>query len=100
MLGVPLVIGKTVDAAVRMSFALNKRCPIDRRNGPVNLVATSGTITFFSIYFPAGADEPVTEASFTDVQFDDGWTPVVSTATLSGEFRFNFARGRPAQFFP
>lgn len=99
-LGEALIVGKAVDAEVRMSIALNKRCPIDRRNGPVNLVATSGTITFHSIYFPTGPDEPVTEATFTDVQFDDGGTPVVSTATLSGEFRFNFSRGRPAQFFP
>lgn len=100
MLGVPLTVSKAVDAQVRMSFALNKRCPIDRFNGPVNLVATSGTITFHSIYFPSGPDEPVTEATFENVQFDDGDTPVTSTATLSGEFRFNFARGRPAQFFP
>lgn len=100
MLGVPLEIGDDIDSPVRMSLALNKTCPIDRRNGPVNLVARSGTITFHSIYFPTGPDEPVTEATFTDVYFDDGWTPIESTATLSGEFRFNFARGRPAQYFP
>jgi hypothetical protein len=96
----PLTIGKAIDSPVRMSLALNRTCPIDRRHGPINLVATSGTITFHSIYFPTGPDEPVTEATFTDVQFDDGWTPVVSSATLSGYFHFNFSRGRPAQFFP
>lgn len=100
MLEVPLEIGMDIDSPVRMSLALNQTCPIDRRNGPVNLVASSGSIVFHSIYSPVGPDEPVTHATFTNVVFTDNWTPSESDAVLSGEFSFVFARGRPAQYFP
>jgi hypothetical protein len=103
-LGEPLAIGAAgSNALVELSLYLNATCT-DRFEAPPVFVGRAGTITFSSIYAPQVSESEVeTAATFTNVQFDDGRDPGgrdMRNATLSGEFRFLFNRGRPIQRFP
>ena len=97
-LGTPLTLDGTSGSPVSMSLYLNASCPSTRDDIPVFLEATSGTITFDSLYAPE-VSETQRECSghFEDVTFEG---PEGRTASLSGSFRFLFERGRPAQPFP
>ncbi len=100
LLGQAIPLG---DAAspVMMSFYLNDTCKIDRGSTPVTLLAKSGTITFSSIYSETSDEDDVEiAASFESVHFTDDARPDERNATLSGNFKFLYNRGRPAQRFP
>jgi len=98
-LGTPIAITEDPEAPVAMSLYLNDSCPVDEDTLPVFLQATEGTITFDEIYAPE-VDEGQRQSAgtFTGVVFTDGRGERM--ATLDGEFRFLFERGRPGQPFP
>jgi len=101
MLGTPVAVGNAVDSPVRMALALNESCDFhDRTSIPVSYTAVSGTITFTAIYAPKGSGDPLTEATFENVHLVDPGDPANRYADLSGDFRFLYTRGRPAQLFP
>jgi len=98
-LGTPIAVSSEPESPVTLSFYLNDTCPPDDDELPVFLQATEGTITFEAIYAPQ-VDEAQRETAgtFTGVIFTDGRGERM--ATLDGEFRFLFERGRPGQSFP
>lgn len=101
LLGTPIAVGDGTDTLVRMSLALNESCDFhDRTSIPVSYQAVSGTITFTEIYAPEVSDDPLTEATFENVHLVDPSSPDTRYADLSGDFRFIYTRGRPAQVFP
>jgi len=86
---------------VRMNVYLNGSCPVDRRHGPVNYEAVSGSILFDNIYAPLlTEDDNEVAARFEDVLLVDPVAAETRNALLSGHFRFLHNRGRPAQRFP
>ncbi len=98
-LGTPIAVSKEPESPVTMSFYLNDECPPDRSELPVYLQAIEGTITFEQIYAPeVDESQRQTSGSFTGVVFTDERGERM--ATLDGEFRFLFERGRPGQPFP
>ncbi len=100
-LGEPIPVRSEFMAPVRMGFYLNETCPITREEMPVYFEATDGEIVFEAIWAPeASPSEVETRARFDDVTFSLPGGPEESRATLSGQFRFLFNRGRPAQRFP
>jgi len=98
-LGTPIAVSAEPESPVTMAFFLNDSCPVDRSELPVYLQAIEGTITFDQIYAPE-LDEGQRETSgrFEGVLFTDERGERM--ATLDGEFRFLFERGRPGQPFP
>lgn len=99
-LGEPVTLSAAETAPVRMNIYLNHTCTFDRGVQPVNYIADSGTITFFSLYSPDESSQRLNEAEFQDVHFVDPSSPDDRHATLSGRFSFLYNRGRPAQRFP
>ncbi len=100
-LGMAIQLTADPEPPVRFGVFFNETCPFDRDRRAVHYVAVSGTILFRSIYAPdRDESERETRAEFTDVQFVDPTDAETRRATLSGEFRFLFSRGRPAQRFP
>lgn len=100
-LGEAIPIRPVFDNPVRMSFYLNETCAIGRDETPVNYEAVDGDIVFSRIYAPTvGGDDVETAAEFRGVLFQDPRSPIERSAVLSGNFRFLFSRGRPAQRFP
>lgn len=98
-LGTPIEVSEAPESPVTMSLYLNESCPPDRDELPVYLQATEGTITFDQIYAPeVDEDQRQTSGRFTGVVFSDGRGERM--ASLDGEFRFLFERGRPGQPFP
>jgi hypothetical protein len=98
-LGTPIAVSEEPESPVTMSFYLNDRCPPDRSELPVYLQAIEGTITFEQIYAPELDEEQrATAGTFEGVVFSDERGERM--ATLDGEFRFLFERGRPGQPFP
>jgi hypothetical protein len=99
---IPILAG--AEAPVQMTLYLNQTCesgfPRDFWQIPALFEGYEGVITFRSIYAPDVFPE-VTEiaASFDSAVFRDRATGHRS-ATLSGDFAFQFQRGRPAQPFP
>lgn len=105
MLGTPIGLGEGPDGLVSMTLYLNATCPFrvgDPDEIPVAYVSTEGTITFESIYAPDAEESTGKEiaATFADVLLVDPSAPEERRATLEGDFRFIFSRGRPAQPFP
>jgi hypothetical protein len=101
LLGRPIEVTRERDAVVRMAFYLNETCEIDRDRVPVHYEAEAGTITFDNLYAPDITENDVeTDAHFEDVSFVDPNDPDTRNAQLSGNFRFLFNRGRPAQRYP
>lgn len=97
-------VGAGSAAPVQMTVYLNQSCPSgfpdDFRQIPAVFEAYGGTITFDAIYAPdVVADATEITATLEGVTFLD---PVRSdrVVTLSGDFSFQFQRGRPAQYFP
>ena len=98
MLGMEIPFGG-LDAPVEMTFYLNATCPGFSRI-PVAYRAVSGTIRFDELYVPWLDNETrETAAVFTDVALVDNQDPDERRAVLSGDFRFLFQRGLPAQYF-
>ena len=97
-LGVPIQLGE--GAPVRMSFYLHGTCPLDRDDVPVSYDARSGSITFRSTYAPDSDDDVEIAGRFDNVELTDLSDPGARYAIMSGEFRFFYNRGRPAQRFP
>jgi len=101
LLGAPITLGSEFDSAVRMSLYLGETCPVERSENPVNYEAESGTIVFDNMYAPSVDEEDVEIAArFTDARLVDRSDPDTRNATLNGEFRFLYTRGRPAQRYP
>jgi hypothetical protein len=95
MLGAAIPL--SAEGPVDVNLYLNETCPVEFDRVPINLEAVSGSITFTSLYAPeVSTDDVVIEATF-DGTFAgaEGWS-----ATLAGQFRFLFNRGRPAQRYP
>jgi hypothetical protein len=97
---------------VRMSFSLRGTCGSPKLNPGDNpeviLHATTGNIVFDYIYDPS-ADSRDTNAKrieghFENVLFEDPRKPMSAGGknggTLSGQFKFFYQRGGPAQPFP
>lgn len=100
-LGVPITLDGTESALVRMNLYLNETCEPSRTETPVNYEARAGTITFRNLYAPSVSEREVEiAASFRDVELVDPAAPAARRAILSGDFRFLYNRGRPAQRFP
>lgn len=105
LIGLRIPITGEFDSLVRVSLYLNESCPTGREEPPVHFEARSGTITFTGIYAPSiDEDEVETTAQF-DVEMVDPLSDPLGrdserSAQLSGEFRFLYNRGRPAQRFP
>jgi hypothetical protein len=98
---VPIEVTGDARDLVQVSFYLNESCRPSRSSAPVHLEAIAGTITFTAIYAPEVSDDDVeTNARFDALRFVDPSDPDTNSAELSGEFRFLFTRGRPAQRFP
>jgi hypothetical protein len=103
-LGTAIPVG--TDQPVSMTLYLGESCPAGLPEGdyftlPTFLSATSGTITFDSIYAPDVAPDALQiSAHFVDVRFEDAVSPATRFAHLDGEFAFFYQRGRPAQHFP
>lgn len=97
---------------VRMSMSLRGSCGSPKLNpgdnSQVVLHATSGTIIFDSILDPNAPSRDTNakriEGHFENVQFEDPRKPMSSGGlnggTLSGQFKFFYQRGGPAQPFP
>lgn len=101
LLGEPLELGAPRDERiVDLTLYLNKRCAPESDELPVNYVATSGTIVFDAIYAPAVDNDRQITAEFDDVRVEDPKSADVRHGQISGQFRFLFTRGRPAQRFP
>lgn len=105
MLDTPIDLASTgTRPEVDMTLYLNDTCPIvigDASKLPVSYGAVAGTITFSAIYAPeADGSGKETAATFDSVELVDPNAPDERHATLSGDFRFIFSRGRPAQPFP
>ena len=108
-LGEPIALGPLAATpegelpVVTMTLYLNDTCEWREDVGDLATIfpAVDGSITFDAIYAPSvdGAARR-TEASFTDVRFEDPRQPDVRFAIMSGTFAFDFDRGRPAQPFP
>lgn len=101
-LGQPLALGpRGSESLVAMTFFLNATCPIDFARLPVVYYCESGTVTFDSVY-AREVDSGDTEISahFENVECVDPTRRETRRATISGEFRFFYTRGRPAQRFP
>jgi len=98
--GTPIEVTGEPASPVQITAYFHETCEFDRDLVPVVYTATSGTITFESIYAPDfDEDQLDTTASF-DLQFTDPSAPEERHAELSGRFSFLFNRGRPAQRFP
>ncbi len=93
------------DAPVHLALSLLESC----HSQNIVLYATSGTITFDKL-FSGDPDEPDADRRLTVARFDvvvadpRGWDPATGLfsdeSRLTGEFRFIFQRGQPAQPFP
>ena len=87
-------------SVVQMTFYLNDTCD-DRSDVPVVYESVSGTIRFDRLFVPWEENETrETIGAFANVEFVDPSDPVERRANLSGDFRFIYARGQPAQPFP
>lgn len=102
LLGQPIPVSGDTGALVRATLYLNQTCsagfPQSFWQVPAIMAAVSGTITFESVYAPdidSENDEFV--ATFSDVRFEREALPASRNATLSGNFRFVYQRGGPAQ---
>lgn len=101
-LGQPLPLApRGAEATVTMTFFLNATCPIDFDRQPVVYSCETGAVTFDALYAP-DVDASDTEISgrFQGVECVDPSDRESRRATVEGEFRFFFTRGRPAQRFP
>lgn len=103
-LGAPIELSRAPGAPIEMVLYLNQTCeagfPRDFWQIPGVLEASAGTIAFESIYAPdvdPGSAEIT--ARFDGVVFSDP-SRDDRIATMSGEFSFQYQRGRPAQYFP
>ncbi len=108
-LGQPLTIGNVqlrdgTEPQVRMTLYLNETCvagfPRQFWSLPAIMEAVSGTIIFDQVYAPdvtGSSNEFV--AHFDNVRFQRSEFPEARNATLNGNFRFTYQRGRPAQRF-
>lgn len=104
MIGTPIALEDVAEAPVYLTLYLGQTCesgfPRAHWVRSAILAADSGTITFEGIYAPAMGDpDPEIAATFENVHFSDVGDPDGREALLSGEFRFVFQRGRPAQRF-
>jgi hypothetical protein len=99
-LGTPIPIGPGMQ--VEMTLYLGATCPSGVPNSafftvPAIFSATSGTITFASVYAPDVDPNAFTiDAHFDGVHFEQD----ASHADLNGSFHFFYQRGQPAQHFP
>lgn len=103
-LGTPIALTGAETGPVSMSLYLNATCPATPDDLPVFLAAVEGTITFDAIYAPeVDEDQREIRGHFENVRFTDT-EPAADeeprVAILSGDFKFLFERGRPAQPFP
>jgi hypothetical protein len=85
---------------VSLSLYLHDTC--HRQNGAV--FSTGGTITFHSL-FSGNPNESTAAARLTDAEFDATFgdprdTDGAHASPVTGNFRFYFQRGQPAQPFP
>jgi hypothetical protein len=85
---------------VSLSLYLHDTC--HRQNGAV--FSTGGTITFHSL-FSGNPNEKSAAARLTDAEFDATFADprdadAARTSQVTGNFRFYFQRGQPAQPFP
>lgn len=104
LLGTPIAVEDVAEAPVYITLYLGQTCesgfPRAHWVRSAILAADGGTITFDEIYAPSLGDaDAEIAARFTDVHFSDVGDPDGREALLSGEFRFVYQRGRPAQRF-
>lgn len=97
-------VGAGSGAPVQMTLYLNQTCPSggpdDYEQIPAIFEAYGGTITFDAIYAPDVApSETEITATLDGITFLDP-ERADRMATLSGDFSFQYQRGRPAQNFP
>lgn len=101
---VSIPVSAEADAPVQMILYLNETCesgpPDEYEQIPAIFEAYGGSIIFDAIYAP-DLDSQRTEitARLDGVTFLDPMN-AARGATLSGDFTFQFQRGRPAQYFP
>lgn len=105
LLGVPIdltnVLETNPNRLVSVTLYLNRTCEPGDDVLPVVYLSHSGSMTFRSIYAPeVNEEDEEIAASLDDVLLTDPSAPDERFARISGDFRFLFVVGRPAQDFP
>lgn len=100
------VVADPDPAIVHLTLYLHRSCHAQNSA----LYSVGGNITFAAIYNgnpnETNAAEKLTDASFTDIEVGDprdrvaGGDTILNTSHISGNFKFYFQRGQPAQPFP
>ena len=101
LLDTPIDLADPQAPIAYLNIYFNRTCPTEPGDVPVNFGAISGTVSFRSIYAPkVSGRELEIAASLRNVVLVDPANADTRRATLNGDFRFLYNRGRPAQRFP